>query len=116
MTPRTAAQHADVWNAAGGTPSEIAASSMILDQHCADAGRNPAEIRRSVQALVSHDVAALEPTVAGFVEVGVTDFVLIVQGDDAPAVGVGWLSCCRGCARWAGRGLSSRDQSPVRAW
>ena len=54
-TLRLAAQYADVWNAAGGTAEEVAASSRILDQHCADVGRDPSEIRRSVQLGVGAD-------------------------------------------------------------
>jgi alkanesulfonate monooxygenase SsuD/methylene tetrahydromethanopterin reductase-like flavin-dependent oxidoreductase (luciferase family) len=48
-TPRLAAQYTDEWNAAGGSPEEVAASSAILDRHCADVGREPSQIRRPVQ-------------------------------------------------------------------
>ena len=48
-TLRVVAEHADVWNAAGGDPAEVARLSGVLDRHCADVGRDPAEIRRSVQ-------------------------------------------------------------------
>jgi len=82
-TLRLAAQHADVWNAAGGTPQEFAESSRILDQHCADVGRDPDEIRRSVQLGVgADDVDGLEALVEPYVAVGATDLVLIVRGED----------------------------------
>src|SRR5438876_700543 len=48
-TLRIAAQHASVWNAPGGSPEEVADLSGVLDRHCADIGRDPGEIRRSVQ-------------------------------------------------------------------
>src|SRR5205809_2874455 len=48
-TLRITAEYADVWNAAGGSPEEVSASSAILDQHCADVGRDPSQIRRPVQ-------------------------------------------------------------------
>ena len=48
-TLRITARYADVWNAAGGSPQEVAESSAILDRHCADVGRDPSQIRRSVQ-------------------------------------------------------------------
>jgi F420-dependent oxidoreductase-like protein len=87
-TLRIAAQYADVWNAAGGSPEQVAASSAILDQHCADVGRNPSQIRRSVQFRVGADELDQVPaTTDGYVKAGVTDFLLIVNGDDAVAMG-----------------------------
>ncbi len=87
-TLRLAAEYADVWNAAGGSASEVAASSAILDRHCADVGRDPAQIRRSVQIGVGvDDVAGLAGAVEEFVAVGVTDLILIVRGSDALGVG-----------------------------
>ena len=82
-TLRLAAEHADVWNAAGGSPQEVAESSAILDRHCADVGRDPSTIRRSVQVGVdSGDVDALPDTVHSFVDVGVSDVILILRGDE----------------------------------
>jgi F420-dependent oxidoreductase-like protein len=86
-TLRLAAQYADVWNAAGGTPEEVAQSSAILDQHCVDVGRDPGEIRRSVQVGVgSDDVAGLPALVEPYLAVGVTDVILIVRDDDPVGV------------------------------
>jgi alkanesulfonate monooxygenase SsuD/methylene tetrahydromethanopterin reductase-like flavin-dependent oxidoreductase (luciferase family) len=82
------ARNADVWNAAGGSPEEVAASSTILDQHCADVGRDPSQIRRSVQFRVGIDeMDQVRATTDGYVTVGVTDFLLIVQGADPVAIG-----------------------------
>ena len=69
-TLRMAAEHAAVWNAPGGSPAEVAELSAVLDGHCADIGRDPAEIRRSVQIRVPADAAALVDEVAGFVGSG----------------------------------------------
>ena len=80
-TLRMAAEHAAVWNAPGGSPEEVAELSAVLDGHCADVGRDPAEIRRSVQIRVPADAAELIDQVAGFVAVGVTEIILIVAGD-----------------------------------
>lgn len=85
-TLRLAAEHADVWNAAGGPPEEIAESSAILDRHCADVGRDPGEIRRSVQIRVVGTGDGLVPTVARYVEVGVTDVVFVLVADDPVAL------------------------------
>src|SRR3954453_18260359 len=82
-TLRITAQYADVWNAAGGSPEEVATSSAILDQHCADVGRNPGEIRRSVQVGVGvEDLSQTRATIESYVQVGVTDFLFITRGDD----------------------------------
>jgi F420-dependent oxidoreductase-like protein len=87
-TLRITAEYADVWNAAGGSPEEVAASSAILDQHCADVGRDPSQIRRSVQFRVGiDDLDQVAATTDGYVKVGVTDFLLIVQGNDPVAIG-----------------------------
>jgi len=80
-TLRMAAEHAAVWNAPGGSPAEVAELSAVLDGHCADIGRDPAEIRRSVQIRVPADPAALVDQVAGFVGVGVTEIILIVAAE-----------------------------------
>jgi F420-dependent oxidoreductase-like protein len=87
-TLRIAAEHADVWNAAGGPPDEVAASSAILDRHCEDVGRDPATIRRSVQFPVgADDVHDVVERARGYVEVGITDLILIVRGEDPVAIG-----------------------------
>lgn len=50
-TLRIAAEHAQEWNV-WSTPEVFAHKSAVLDRHCADLGRDPAEIRRSTQALL----------------------------------------------------------------
>jgi probable F420-dependent oxidoreductase len=47
-TLRLVAEHADIWHSFGD-PDTIARKSAILDQHCADVGRDPAEIERSTE-------------------------------------------------------------------
>ena len=65
-----------------------AASSAILDQHCADVGRDPGQIRRSVQVGVGdEDPSQTRATVEAYVRVGVTDFLLLTRGDDPQAIG-----------------------------
>ena len=87
-TLRITAQYADVWNAAGGSPEDVAASSAILDQHCADVGRDPGQIRRSVQVGVGdEDLSKTRATIEAYVRVGVTDFLLLTRGDDPQAIG-----------------------------
>ncbi len=61
-TLRIAAKFADEWNV-WGTPDVLAHKNSIIDRHCADVGRDPAEIERSAVALVfiSEDEAELAP-------------------------------------------------------
>jgi F420-dependent oxidoreductase-like protein len=82
-TLRIAARFADVWNAAGGTPEEIADLSGVLDQHCSDVGRDPAEIRRTVQVRLADDTDETLRLVERYAAVGVTEFVLVMITPDA---------------------------------
>ena len=47
-TLRLTAEHAHEWNATPLQPSEYAKACDMLERHCADVGRDPAEIRRSM--------------------------------------------------------------------
>jgi F420-dependent oxidoreductase-like protein len=84
-TLRMAARYADVWNAPGGAPSAVAASSAILDRHCADIGRDPAQIRRSVQVRFNGDPDELLRTVEEFAAIGVTEPLLYVNAENPVA-------------------------------
>jgi alkanesulfonate monooxygenase SsuD/methylene tetrahydromethanopterin reductase-like flavin-dependent oxidoreductase (luciferase family) len=50
---RLVAQHADIWNSPTRTVEEFRHKSAVLDEHCRAIGRDPSEITRSVQVLVS---------------------------------------------------------------
>jgi F420-dependent oxidoreductase-like protein len=76
VTMRIAAQYADEWNV-WGTPDTLRHKTTILEQHCADLGRDPTTIQRSAQALLflSDDPDVVEkarvpgrPVIAGNVE------------------------------------------------
>jgi F420-dependent oxidoreductase-like protein len=82
-TLRVIAQHADVWNAPGGEPDEVARLAGVLDAHCADIGRDPAEIRRSVQIRYAGDDDALLRSAAEFVDRNVRDLIVIVSPGQA---------------------------------
>lgn len=81
-TLRLAAEHAAVWNAPGGTPEEVAELSAVLDGHCAAIGRDPAEIRRSVQIHLGRAGDRLDELIRGFLAVGVTEIILVLT--DSP--------------------------------
>jgi alkanesulfonate monooxygenase SsuD/methylene tetrahydromethanopterin reductase-like flavin-dependent oxidoreductase (luciferase family) len=115
-TLRIAAEYADVWNAAGGSPEEVAASSAILDRHCTEVGRDASQIRRSVQFRVGvDDLDQVRATADGYVKAGVTDFLLIVQGADPVAIGERLGDQLRGCASSADpRRLDRQSACPHR--
>ncbi len=50
-TLRTVARYADQWNAFG-SPSTLAAKDAVLLRHCAEVGRDPGEIERTVGAKI----------------------------------------------------------------
>ena len=47
-TLRLVARHADACNLLDAGPEVIAAKLEVLDRHCADAGRDPATVQRTV--------------------------------------------------------------------
>jgi alkanesulfonate monooxygenase SsuD/methylene tetrahydromethanopterin reductase-like flavin-dependent oxidoreductase (luciferase family) len=71
-TLRVVAEHADVWNIPGGDIEDVIARSARLDRLCAEIGRDPASITRSIYLPVSYDHpgttrdAIAEATGAGF--------------------------------------------------
>jgi alkanesulfonate monooxygenase SsuD/methylene tetrahydromethanopterin reductase-like flavin-dependent oxidoreductase (luciferase family) len=71
-TLRVVAEHADVWNIPGGDIEDATARSALLDRYCAEIGRDPAAITRSIFLPVSYDDpgstrdAIREATDAGF--------------------------------------------------
>jgi F420-dependent oxidoreductase-like protein len=81
-TLRITARYADVWNAAGGSPEEVAEVSAVLDRRCVEIGRDPAQIRRSVQIRVPEANDDLLSLAESYHAVGVTEIVLILVGQD----------------------------------
>jgi alkanesulfonate monooxygenase SsuD/methylene tetrahydromethanopterin reductase-like flavin-dependent oxidoreductase (luciferase family) len=52
---RIVAEHADLWNIAGGDVADAAQRSALLDRYCTEIGRDPAAITRSIFLAVSYD-------------------------------------------------------------
>ena len=88
QTLRLTARHADVWNLSGGGGHDrFAALSAQLDDACSRIGRDPREIRRSVQT--RWDGASREQLlddVGGYVTRGATDVVIYPGGAEAVRV------------------------------
>ncbi len=59
-TLRIAARFADGWNVPFVSPEQFAAKNEVLDRHCADVGRDPGEIRRSVNVGIAWTEESLQ--------------------------------------------------------
>jgi F420-dependent oxidoreductase-like protein len=83
-TLRVVAEHADVWNLASGEVDEAVRLSGVLDQHCAAVGRDPTEVRRSVQLFYT-DVETLLHEAEGFAANGFRELIVGVRAGTAEA-------------------------------
>jgi F420-dependent oxidoreductase-like protein len=83
-TLRIVAEHADVWNMAGGTLEVANHKVEVLRRHCEDVGRDPAEIRLSVQLRFdASDADATLRSAESFLQAGFTELIVIVGEPDA---------------------------------
>jgi len=69
-TLRTTARFAQHWNFVGGTPEQFSHARDVLYQHCADIGRDPAEILLSTHVQYTGDPAQTADTAAALGEAG----------------------------------------------
>jgi F420-dependent oxidoreductase-like protein len=84
LTLRVVAEHADVWNVIGPV-EEVVRKAAVLDQHCADVGRDPAEIKRSVQPRFDPaDPAAMVDQLQAYIEAGFTENIIYVPPGGEP--------------------------------
>jgi alkanesulfonate monooxygenase SsuD/methylene tetrahydromethanopterin reductase-like flavin-dependent oxidoreductase (luciferase family) len=81
-TLRLVARHADIWNIPGGDLPDVIERSAMLDAFCADIGRDPATITRSIHLGVSYDdPASTREAIRAAVDAG---FQHVVLGLRAP--------------------------------
>lgn len=73
VTLKLTAMHADLWNGFG-PPEEWARKNRILDNWCADVGRDPAEIERTVSITRDDDI---DDSLDDYAEAGCTHFILM---------------------------------------
>jgi F420-dependent oxidoreductase-like protein len=84
LTLHVVAQHADVWNVIGSV-EDVTRKASVLDQHCADIGRDPAEIKRSVQPRFdSADPAAMVDLLHAYMDAGFTENIIYVPPGGDP--------------------------------
>lgn len=81
-TLRVAAEHADLWNIPGGDIDDGVRRSALLDRYCAEIGRDPASITRSIHLPVSYDQPATTRKAIG--EAIDAGFLHIILGLSAP--------------------------------
>ena len=76
------AEHADLWNIPGGDIDDVVRRSALLDRYCAEIGRDPASITRSIHLPVSYDEpGATRDAIGEAIDAG---FRHIVLGLSAP--------------------------------
>ena len=79
-TLRVVAEHADVWNIPGRDAAGLISRSALLDRFCAEIGRDPAEITRSVTQPVSYDdPGGTRDSIAAAVNAGFRHVVLTLS-------------------------------------
>jgi hypothetical protein len=60
-------------------------TGSVLDRHCAEAGRDPGEIRRSVQARLPAAPGEAVSLAEAYAAVGITDILLVLTASDPVA-------------------------------
>jgi alkanesulfonate monooxygenase SsuD/methylene tetrahydromethanopterin reductase-like flavin-dependent oxidoreductase (luciferase family) len=86
-TLRLVARHADVWNISGSEPDVIAGLIKQLEEACGAVGRDPSEIRRSVQFdWDGKDKGELIDTSGKLLELGITEQVIYLRRGEPVAV------------------------------
>ncbi|MFM2183593.1 MAG: hypothetical protein RJB61_1887 [Actinomycetota bacterium] len=67
-TLRIAARHADGWNVPFVTPEQFAHKCAVLDQHCADLGRDPRSVTKSVNLGLAYTEESLVQQFGGIAD------------------------------------------------
>jgi F420-dependent oxidoreductase-like protein len=80
-TLRLVARHADVWNIAGGDPDRVGELTAMLEEACGSVGRDPAEIRHSIQfGWDGNSRQELLDLSGRYLEQGATEQVMYLRG------------------------------------
>ena len=78
-TLRVVAEHADRWNIPGGDIEDAVRRSAMLDRFCAEIGRDPASITRSITVPVAYDQPGnTRKAIAEAIDAGFPHVVLIL--------------------------------------
>jgi alkanesulfonate monooxygenase SsuD/methylene tetrahydromethanopterin reductase-like flavin-dependent oxidoreductase (luciferase family) len=86
-TLRLTARHADVWNISGGDPAAAKELIAKFEDACAAVGRDPSEIRRSIQfGMESGDRGELVDLAGRYYDLGITEQVVYLRGQNPDRV------------------------------
>ena len=81
-TLRLVARHADVWNISGGDPDAAKELIAKFEDACTQVGRDPGEIRKSIQfGMERDDRNELLETSGKYHELGITEQIVYLRGD-----------------------------------
>ena len=91
---RIVAENADIWVCPARDAHELRQKSAVLDRHCAEIGRDPAEIARAVQMILrpedQADPGRALDDVLEFADAGASHFILAAVGTSGSPVQ--WLA------------------------
>jgi alkanesulfonate monooxygenase SsuD/methylene tetrahydromethanopterin reductase-like flavin-dependent oxidoreductase (luciferase family) len=91
-TLRVVAEHADLWNIPGGDIDDAVNRGALLDRYCAEIGRDPASITRSIHLPVSYEQpGATRDAISEAVDAGFQHIVLGLA-DPYPAGVARWVA------------------------
>lgn len=88
LTLRVVAKHAQIYNGPGSSPEAAKHKNDVLDERCAEIGRDPKEIRRSTQFYLKSpdEVADIAQRIEGFVNVGIDHICVGVPSEYEPGL------------------------------
>jgi alkanesulfonate monooxygenase SsuD/methylene tetrahydromethanopterin reductase-like flavin-dependent oxidoreductase (luciferase family) len=90
---RVVAEHADLWNIAGGDIADAAQRSALLDRYCTEIGRDPDAITRSIHLHVSYDQPdTTRDAISEALDVGFTHITLGLPAQPYPANVARWVA------------------------
>jgi len=90
---RVAAEHADLWNIAGGDTADAAQRSALLDRYCTETGRDPAAITRSIHLHVSYDQpGTTRDAISQALDAGFSHITLGLPAQPYPAHVARWVA------------------------
>ena len=91
-TLRIAARHADIWNVPGFDVDDAISRSRVLDRYCAEAGRDPASLIRSIHLGVSYsDPVAVRSSISQALDGGFRHITLGLPSPYPPSV-ASWVA------------------------
>jgi alkanesulfonate monooxygenase SsuD/methylene tetrahydromethanopterin reductase-like flavin-dependent oxidoreductase (luciferase family) len=91
-TLRVIAEHADRWNMPGGSIDDAVARSAALDRLCAEIGRDPAQITRSIVLPASYDRPADTRRAISAARDGGFSHIVLSLGAPYPADVAHWVA------------------------